>query len=86
MGACSLSISAAHGRPELSNQDCLAPVTGNVERGDCGGGQQQQAGQGRGRWQGQEVHHCFVVQRDAVGKVHMKGQGRGSGSPCPNFV
>ena len=52
----------------------LAPVAGDVERGDCDGGDQQQAGQGRGRWQGQEVHHCFLVQQETAGKVRTVGQ------------
>jgi len=32
----------------------LAPVAGNVERGNWGGGNQQQASQGQSRWQGQK--------------------------------
>jgi len=42
------------GRPELSNQNCLAPVAGDVEFGNCSGGNQQQASQRRERWLGQE--------------------------------
>jgi hypothetical protein len=66
---------------------CLAPVAGDVEHGNHGGGDQQQAGQRRGRWQVQEVHHCRLWRsRMRRARLTRADDGRGPPGLRPSFA
>jgi hypothetical protein len=64
---------------------CLAPVAGDVERGNCCCGDQQQAGQRRGRWQGHKMHHCLWCSRRRQARFAWMGQGREPSSFRPSL-